>query len=305
VIPVAPEFSLLLLTIAAVVSVIVVALTVSGAPVHRLVGGRPPQWSVITRQRDMADVLGLDLRVWIAIRCVAAVAVLGIAEYNGLPAVCLPIGAVVGWIGLPWVMGLEYNRRRLRLDSAWLELERDIDDRLKGRAPLNRILRDLGTNPPPLLARALEPLADTNLDLGQALAAVQRRTRSEIGNRLTAYLVLGLKTDVVAFARLLPTVIDPFLAGSLRLQRSHHRLVRMALGTTSILAVILMAEVSVLSRSGGGFQAFYAAPIGAVFLVALAAAFVVIVHLIRVICRLPKGTRWDVSRLVDLLRRYS
>jgi hypothetical protein len=301
----APEFSLLVLTIAVVMAVIVVALTVSGAPVHRLVGGRPLQWSMITRQQDMAEVLGVDLRVWIVMRCVAAVAALGFADYNGLPPVFLGLGSVLGWVGLPWLMGLEYNRRRLRLDAAWLELERDICDRLKGRTPLNRILRDLGTHPPPVLSTALTPLADTDLDLGQALAEVQRRTRSDIGNRLTAYLVLGVKKDVVSFGRLLPSVIDPFLAGSLHLQRSHGRLVRMALGTTTMLAGILVAELTLLVRSGGGFQAFYAAPVGAVFVLALAAAFVVIVHLIRVVYRLPRGTRWNVSRLVYLLRRYS
>jgi hypothetical protein len=301
----APEFSFPMLTIASVGTLILVGLIVTGAPIHRLVGGRPLQWAIVARQRDMAQVLGFDLRVWIASRFAAAGAAVAIAYANGLPATFVVIGGVLGWVGLPWVMGLQYNRKRLRLDTAWLELERDICDRLRGRTPLNRILRDLGTNPPPLLARALEPLADVDLDLGHALAEVQKRTRSEIGNRLTAYLVLGLKKDVVAFARLLPTVIDPFLAGTLRLQRAHNRLVRMALGTTTILAGILVAEVTLLFRSGGGFQAFYAAPIGAVFVIALAAAFVVIVHLIRVVYRLPRGVRWDVSRLVTLLRKYS
>ncbi len=298
-------FGFVLVTIAAVIAIIVVTLTVTGIPLHRVVGRRAVQWSMLMRQRDMAEILGVDHRVWLTMRVLAAVATVGIAASQDLPAIFISLAAVLGWVGLPWLMGLEHNRRRLRLDAAWVELERDISDRLKARTPLNRILRDLGANPPPLLAQALQPLADPDLDLAQALAEVQRRTRSGIGNRLTAYLVCGLKKDVVTFARLLPDVIDEFLADTREVHRSHGKLVRRALGTTTIFAGLLVVEFTALARSSGSFHDFYASPTGALFMGAVAACFVVIVHLIRRIYRLPHHTNWNVPRLVSLLRRYS
>lgn len=256
----------------------------------------------VDRQRDLAASLGMRLRTWFFLRI--AIGLLGvlIGSVTSLWTVAL-MGGLLGWFGLPWLLGGRMSKRKLAMERAIAALIREVASLMQqSNLTLDRALRETAGNPAPELRGILRPLL-SDRSVPECLVEVARLARSPMASMCCIAVMVARTHDPAAFVRVAEQVLGPVLDVAIEVQEENHatlaqqRTAAMAIG--AVMGVLFFAIMRV-----GTMHDFYASFTGQLVLLVVVLFYLGLVWLIGQIARPIPWTRWDeeaVRREMEVL----
>lgn len=245
------------------------------------------------RQRDISAATGIRLRTWLLLRL--AVALLGglIGSLTSLWTVAL-LGALLGWFGMPWLLGGRAAKRRLAMERAVSALIREVANLMQqSNLSLDRALREAARNPVPELEHVLSPLR-SDRSVPECLADVARLARSPMVEMLCIAVMVARTHDPAAFVRVAEQVLGPIVDLAIEVQEENHATVaqqRTAALAIGVIMVVLFAAVMRVPT----MHDYYDTVVGQLTLVVVVASYLALVWLIRQVARPIPWTRWNMT----------
>lgn len=245
------------------------------------------------RQRDIATSLGVATRTWILLRAGVAVLALLIGSLTSLWTVAA-LGALLGWFGLPWLLGGRMTKRRLAMERAVAALVREVANLMQqSNLPLDRALREAARNPAPQLARILAPLR-SDRSVPDCLLDVAAIARTPLVDMLCIAVLVARTHDPAAFVRVSDEVLGPVLDVAIEIQEENNATVAQqrsaAIAIGIVMAVLFFAVMRVQTM-----HAFYASFGGQIVVMAVIGCYLFLVWLLGQIAKPIAWTRWNVE----------
>jgi hypothetical protein len=247
----------------------------------------------VERQRDLSASIGMRLRSWLLLR--TAVGLLGglIGSLTSLWTVAL-LGALMGWFGMPWLLGGRAAKRRLAMERAVTALVREVANLMQqSNLSLDRALREAARNPVPELVTILGPLR-SDRSVPECLTDVARIARSPMVEMLCIAIMVARTHDPAAFVKVAEQVLGPILDLAIEVQEENHATVAQQ-RTAAIAIGIVMGILFFAVMRVPTMQAFYASFVGQVVLLMVILAYLGLVWLIGQIAKPIAWTKWDVD----------
>jgi hypothetical protein len=245
------------------------------------------------RQRDISASTGMRLRTWMLLR--AAVALLGllIGSLTSLWTVAL-LGALLGWFGMPWLLGGRAAKRRLSMERAVVAMVREVANLMQqSNLSLDRALREAARNPVPELNHILRPLR-SDRSVPECLTDVAKIARSPMVEMLCIAVMVARTHDPAAFVKVAEQVLGPILDLAIEVQEENHATVAQQRTAAIAIGVVMGVLFFAVMRVPTMHQ-FYATFAGQIVLLMVILSYLGLVWLIGQIAKPIAWTKWDVD----------
>jgi hypothetical protein len=247
----------------------------------------------VDRQRDLSATVDMRLRTWLLFR--SGVGILGflIGSLTSLWTIAI-MGALLGWFGLPWLLGGRVAKRRLAMDRAVIAMTREVANLMQqSNLSLDRAIREVARNPAPELSGLLAPLR-SDRSIPECMAEIGRKARSPLVSMFCIAVLVARTHDPAAFVKVAEQVLVPVLDIAIEVQEENHATVAQqraaAIAIGVVMGVLLFAVMRVQTMHD-----FYAGFAGEVVLLIVVLSYLGLVWLIGQIARPIPWTRWDVE----------
>lgn len=249
------------------------------------------------RQRDIASSLGVAVRTWVLLRLAVAVLALLICSLTSLWTIAV-IGALLGWFGLPWLLGGQMTKRRLAMERAVAALVREVANLMQqSNLPLDRALREAARNPAPQLVRILAPLR-SDRSVPECLIDVAAIARTPLVDMLCIAVLVARTHDPAAFVRVAEQVLGPVLDVAIEIQEENNATVAQQRSAAIAIGVVMAILFGAVMRVPTMHE-FYASFAGQLVVLGVIACYLFLVWLLGQIAKPIAWTRWNV----DAVRR--
>lgn len=264
-----------------------------------------PVAAALGRERQLAADLGWSFRWWIVLRLTVMLAGLLVGIWLGTPLTIVG-AALLGLLGLPYVVSGRADHRRLAREQALVEMVRSVTSLVRDSSQtIDGALTEQGVHPHPALRTILAPLAQSRISIRERLREVDRLALSPIANRICVDLLIAQSVTPEAFLRVATRVLLPQYERDLEVQRRNQAAASGSRATV-LVVVTLMGVVLVMVMRTTTLRHAYATPVGQIVLVLIAAMVAFILFLVHAFTPRTEWVRWDLAEMDRILeRRYA
>jgi len=253
--------------------------------------------TMLSRQQELAQGLGLTLRAWLSLRLGVTSVGLVLGATTGIVAAVL-VGGLGGFFGVPWALWGVAASRRLRMERALGSFAISVRNLMRqSNLALDRALREAARAPGPELTHVLAPLS-TDASVPEALSMVANRARSPLADLLLTALLVARTHNPLAMVRVTDEVLLPLMEKAVAVQEENQTTVaqqRAAAAAIGIIMAILFAAVVRVPT----MHVYYQSGAGQLVLLTVVGMYVALVWMLGRVARPIQWVEWDV----DAVRR--
>jgi hypothetical protein len=255
----------------------------------------------VEAERDIALDMGIEFRTWMTARLILFLVLTVIAVFTGIILLML-VAVVTSIFGFRWLLSMRAAKRRLNRERAWIDLLRNLQERMSsGNQSLDIALGELAQRPPSELAYIMAPLGAGGSMIAR-LVAIGKRSRSPVIEGSIALLILSRSRSQTMLVDAIHDVLIPVGRAQIEIQAE----AMVTLSTqraVSIAMILLMLFMLAAALRADAFRIFYHTLAGQFTLLAVFTMFSGLLWLVTKIVRTPKVTRWDLDQVAVVQQR--
>jgi hypothetical protein len=255
---------------------------------------------LVDAERDLAASLGIEWRVWAALRAGALGVLLVIGVASGVAILAVILG-LLGLFGVPWLAEEGAAARRVRAGRALVGFVREVTNNLADSRNLDASLRDAARRPPAEIRRLVAPLARSE-SMPDALEAMAIASRSVFIEDVVVTLLAGRSRDPEILVEQLRTHVIPQIERDIALLDDERAAIVVQRRTAQAMGFVFSVFVFVFA-STPGLRDFLDSVQGQTTLVLCCAGFCGLIAVSGHMLRGEPDVRWDVREARRVVER--